>query len=159
MTFNPNQIMNYQSIYTENPGEQITTTTLQVVSGSEITYAPFINTDYVIYEINFSQDYYPNDTGSITNYYLESGSLGGSFGEVEGCLNNFQSTKNSVPKNMKSLMFIIPAWKGKKRLRLTTDVYHIDFQTRLHRTAFWEGAVNTSKVNSVNLEVFSVRNQ
>lgn len=158
MTFNPNQVMNYQSVYTESPGEQITSTTLQVVSGSEITYEPFINTDYVVYEINFTQDYY-DDLITVNNYYLESGSLGGSFGEVEGCLNNFQSSFNSVPKNMKSIMFIIPSWKGKKRLRLTTDAYGNDYQTRLHRTATWEGATNTSKVNSVNLEVFSVRNQ
>ena len=158
MTFNPNQVMNYQSVYTENPGEQITSTTLQVVSGSEITYEPFINTDYVIYEINFTQDYY-NDLDIINNYYLESGSLGGTFGEVEGCTNNFQSTNASVPKDMKSLMFIIPSWVGKKRLRLTVDAYGNDYQTRLHRTATWEGATNTSKVNSVNLEVFSVRNQ
>jgi len=157
MTFNPNQIMNYQSIYTESPGEQITSTTLQVVSGSEITYQPFINTDFVVYEINFTQDYY-DDTSIVNSYYLESGSLGGSFSEIEGCLNNFQSN-SSVPKYMKSLMFIIPSWEGKKRLRLTVDAGGNNYQTRLHRTAFWEGAVNTSKVNSVNLEVFSVRNQ
>ena len=158
MTFNPNQVMNYQRIYTESPGEQITSTTLQVVSGSEITYQPFINTDYVIYEISFSQDYY-NDVDIVNSYYLESGSLGGSFGEVEGCLNNFNSSNSSVPKDMKSLMFIVPAWVGKKKLRLTTDSYGNNNQTRLHRTATWEGSVDTSKVNSVNLEVFSVRNQ
>ena len=158
MTFNPNQVMNYQSVYTENPGEQITSTTLQVVSGSEITYEPFINTDYVVYEINFTQDYY-DDLDIINNYYLESGSLGGTFGEVEGCINNFQSTNNSVPKNIKSLMFIIPSWAGKKRLRLTVDAYGNDYQTRLHRTYHWNGTANNPKVCSVNLEVFSVRNQ
>ena len=158
MTFNPNQVMNYQSVYTENPGEQITSTTLQVVSGSEITYEPFINTDYVVYEINFTQDYY-NDSDIINNYYLESGSLGGSFGEIDGCLNNFQSTNSSIPKNMKSLMFVVPAWVGKKRLRLTTDAYGNLHQTRLHRTYHWDGTANNPKVCSVNLEVFSVRNQ
>jgi len=157
MTFNPNQIMNYQSIYTENPGEQITTTTLQVVSGSEITYKPAIHSNYVVYEISFTQDYY-NDGTCRANYYLESGSLGDSFSEVEGCLNNF-GFNTCNPKDVKTLMFIVPSWEGEKALRLSTDCYDINSQIRLHRTAFWEGSSNTTKVNSVSLEVFSVRNQ
>jgi len=157
MTFNPNQIMNYQSIYTKSPGEQITTTTLQVVSGSEITYQPAIHSNFVVYELSFTQDYYDDGT-CRANYYLESGSLGGSFSEVEGCLNNF-GFNDAVAKDIKNLMFIVPSWEGTKSLRLSTDCYDSDRQVRLHRTAFWEGSSNTTKVNSVSLEVFSIRNQ
>ena len=157
MTFNPNQVMNYQSVYTENPGEQITSTTLQVVSGSEITYQPAINSDYVVYEISFSQDYY-DDWDIRTNYYLESGSLGGSFSEIGGCQRN-NGVSDGAFKDIVNLFFAVPAWLGYKTLRLTTDAYSNDRQCRLHRTSFWEGSTNTSKINSVRLEVFSLRNQ
>ena len=157
MTFNPNQIMNYQSVYTESPDEQIISTTLQTVSGSEITYQPTINSDYVFYEISFSQDY-SGDMDVRANYYLESGSLGGSFGEIEGCLRN-HGINDGAFKDKVNLSFAIPSWSGYKSLRLTTDAYDTNRQYRLHRTSFWEGSTNTSKINSVRLELFSLRNQ
>ena len=99
MTFNPNQITNYQSVYTESPEEQIISTTLQTVSGSEITYQPAINSDYVFYEISFSQDY-AGDMDVRANYYLESGSLGGSFGEIEGCSREGPEIQDEAIKTM-----------------------------------------------------------
>ena len=157
MTFNPNQIMNYQSVYTESPDEQIESTTLQVVSGSEITYQPTIHSDYVFYEISFSQDY-AGDKDIRVNYYLESGSLGGSFSEIEGCIRNHGINDGSV-KDKVNLSFAIPSWTGYKSLRLATNAYSNSYRSRLHRTSFWEGSANTSKINSVRLELFSLRNQ
>ena len=156
MTFNPNQIMNYQSIYTVSPDEQIVSTTLQVVSGSEITYQPAINSDYVVYEISFTSDHESPDTTVRSTYYLESGSLGGSFSEVEGCINNHGGASSS-PKDIKSLTYVVPSWIGYKNLRLSVDAYDNSKQAKLHNTYHWEGSIS-SKKNSVRLEVFSIRN-
>lgn len=130
-------------------------TSILTISGSSVDYTPDKGSDYVVYEFTFLQEYNNNVTINV-NYYLQSGSVGGSFSEVEGCIANL-GMQSGASKDLKSLTFIVPSWDGPKSLRLTTDAYAVDRDVNLHQTEVWDGS-SAQKLFFPSLVVYSVRN-
>ena len=156
MTYNSTFKSNVFSNLKSNVSLQVQTHTNTItVSGSDVNYTPDKNSDYVVYEFTFLQEYNDNVTINV-NYYLQSGSIGGSFSEVEGCIANL-GIQSGASKELKSLTFIVPTWVGPKSLRLATDAYAVDRDVNLHQTEVWDGS-SLQKLFFPSLVVYSVRN-
>ena len=156
--------MSYNSSYKKNVFANLETTAQSqianhtskiTVEGSEATYTPDKGSDYVVYELTFLQTYNDNATINV-NYYLQSGSIGGSYSNVEGCLSNLGGS-NAWSREIKSFNFIIPSWEGAKNLRVVTDTYAVSRDITLHQTKVWNGNYENKKFYP-SLIIYSVRN-
>ena len=156
MTYNSSQIFNHQSKQ-EVCNSQIVNTTEKFISGSEIIYTPESNTDFVVYEFSFCQTYHGVHSKQSGTYYLQTGSLAGSYEEVEGYICHFACWQQ-YGRDLKNICFVIPSWEGPKKLRITGDVYGTDRTFQIHKSYGWEGSTSTHKEYSPSLEVYSIRN-
>ena len=156
MTYNSSQIFNHQSLST-NCNTQTINTTEQLVSGSEIIYTPYPNTDYVVYEFNFCQSYNGIHSTTNGNYYLQTGSIGGSYDSVTGYQCNFGIYQQYF-RDLKNICFIIPAWSGPKKIRLTSDTYASDRTYKIHETWGWGSDESDHRNYNASLEIYSIRN-
>ena len=156
MSYNSSQIFNHQSKQ-ESCNSQVINTTEQLISGSEIIYTPEANTDFVVYEFSFCQTYHGVHTKQHGSYYLQTGSLGGNYEEVEGYTCHFGCWQQSG-RDLKNICFIIPSWEGPKKLRITGDTYDSDRTYKIHETWGWGSDISDHRNYSPSLEVYSIRN-
>lgn len=156
MTYNSSQILNHQSLST-NCNTQTITATEQLISGSEIIYTPHSDSDYVVYEFNFCQSYNGVHARQSGTYYLQTGSIGGNYEEVEGYICHF-GCWDQYGRDLKNICFIIPSWSGPKKLRLTGDNYDNTRTYKIHETWGWASDDSDHRNYNASLEIYSIRN-
>lgn len=130
--------------------------TFITLSGSEISYVPFHNSDKVVYEISFYSEklgnpfvaayleHYVSGTWSeINQKYRKNWGLGGSTSQM-----------NRWPICWR---FVLPSWSGERSLRIRIAQHAANRQINLHQITDWDGAGSvTNKFCNTNLIVYSI---
>ena len=157
---NINQIFNEQVIVTNNPtiAQDITANAI-ALEGSTITYTPYENSDYVVYEYDFQLSF---DTSSTT--HNDSYFLNGRMQEYNGSswvdINNtgfcFYSDSDYKATPVAYRM-ILDSWSGSKQIRLALKAltHQVTIGYRVHNAYYAESDDLTRKSQAV-LSIYSV---
>ena len=138
-----------------------------VISGSEITYNPEINSSKVIYEIGFYAEKKDGNSFQFLRleYYSTSGKASGWTEYANGYARNIGSVSNLGNQNFRyyvHVRLILSAWSGDKQLRLTMgspgySTFDFDNENiELNQLTNWEGSTVTDKFCNTNLLVYSI---
>ena len=134
-------------------------TNLAAITGTDIAYTPDNDADYVVYE---AQIYFYWDGGTSANPYLDFISLRlqedstGSFADITGTTFNAYSLYYSDA--IETIKIIIPAWSGKRILRLAGRSYNNNYDMKFHQTMVVDGTADAEIVYP-QVIVYSVRNE
>ena len=156
-----NQIFNENIIVTNNPTilEDITTN-LVALEGSEITYTPYENSDFVVYEYDFQLSF--NNSDATNSIYI-----GGRLQEYNGSawvdISNThfsyyaESDSAAIPA---SYRIVLDSWSGSKQIRLAakawTDIHSKGY--RVHNAYYTTSNDSTRKSQAV-LTIYSIINE
>ena len=152
-------LKNVQYLTTTHTSVQSTSSsanTFITLSGSEISYVPFSNSDKVIYEISF---YSEKQGNPFITAYLEH-YVSGSWTEI-----NSKYRKNWGNGNSTSQMyrwpiywrFVLPSWTGERSLRIRLGQHAANRQVNLHQITDWDGSGSiTDQFCNTNLLIYSV---
>tara|TARA_Y100000310_G_scaffold269004_1_gene281929 strand:- start:1847 stop:2326 length:480 start_codon:yes stop_codon:yes gene_type:complete len=133
--------------------------TLVAITGTDIAYTPDNDADYVVYE---AQIYFYWDGGSSANPERDFISLRlqedstGSFADITGTTFNAYSLFYS--DSIETIKIIIPAWSGKRTLRLAGRAYTGTYDMKFHQTMVVDGTADTEIVYP-QVIVYSVKNE
>ena len=157
---NLNQIFNEKVIITNNPTilEDITTT-ISALEGSEITYTPYENSNFVVYEYDFQLSFYHADNDN--SFYI-GGRLqeynGSSWVDISNTSFTYYAEGDSAAIPVAYRM-ILDSWSGSKQLRLAakawTDIHARGY--RIHNAYYTTSDSSTRKSQAI-LTIYSIIN-
>ena len=153
-------IINSSSQVTTNSSVQNTSGSANshiAINGSVIDFTPDASATYVIYEIGFYAEVVA--TTSFQSLKFEYSSDGGSsWSEFNQNLGkNFGPPVTSTYRNFMNLKYVVDAWSGERKLRVTSGSFGGGHVTSLHRLSNWDGAGSISdKFCNTSVYVYAV---
>lgn len=109
-------------------GHEVSLNTQSVISGSEISYIPSNDADYVMYDFSFTVNWEGVDSDSYTGgiggtlSLQEYNSSTSSWEHKTGYIFNIRSYSNSSKMNHPyNPKFMLPSWQGEKKFRMTAE--------------------------------------
>jgi hypothetical protein len=131
--------------------------TLITLTGSEISYTPFPDSEKVVYEISF---YAENSGYPFVCCHLEHADAGNTnwteinakykknigVGGITGQLNRYYI----------AWRFVLPSWSGEKQLRIRIGSHNSNRSLDFHKIKVWDGAGANDKFCDTNLLVYSI---
>lgn len=155
---NINQIFNEQIIVTNSPTiAEDSTANAIALEGSTITYTPYENSNYVVYEYDFQLSF---ETGTTSDSFFLNGRMqeynGSAWVDISNTGFCFYADNDyaAVPV---AYRMILDSWSGAKQIRLAlkglTDQVTIGY--RVHN-AYYTTTTDTSRQSQAVLTVYSI---
>ena len=155
---NINQIFNEQVVVTSNPTiTQDVTVNAIALEGSEITYTPYENSNYVIYEYDFQLSF---ETLSTNDSYFLNGRMQEYNGSAWVDINNtgfcFYSDSDYKAEPVAYRM-ILDSWSGSKQIRLALKglTHQVTMGYRVHN-AYYGATDDSTRKSQAVLSVYSI---
>jgi len=147
-----NDVSNLQTNIIRNPGYQFVGTTHAEISGSKFYYEPPKGSRYVVYRGSFMQgvnyeglEGSSASTTSLVNYTLQSSDDDSTYTEfLDRKMSVGDSIANQEEFHIISPFFILPAWEGKKYVRLIGRSYSSSTSAELHTNYKWDNVATGS---------------
>tara|TARA_Y100000592_G_C5472107_1_gene320101 strand:- start:662 stop:1147 length:486 start_codon:yes stop_codon:yes gene_type:complete len=157
---NLNQIFNESVVITNNPTilEDITTN-IVALEGSEITYTPYENSDFVVYEYDFQLSFNNSD---VTNSIYIGGRLqeynGSSWVDISNTYFSYYSEADSAALPA-SYRMVLDSWSGSKQIRLAAKAW-TDINSRGYRVhnAYYTTSNDSTRKSQAVLTIYSIIN-
>ncbi len=157
---NLNQLFNEKTIVTNNPTifEDITNN-INVLEGSTITYTPYENSDFVVYEYNFQVSFENNNSTSSIYIDCRMQEYNGSAWVNMSNTGFTIYSESDSPASPISYRMILDSWSGSKQIRLAakgwTDINPRGY--RLHN-AYYEESTSSTRKSQAILNLYSIKN-
>ena len=158
---NINQIFNEQVVVTNNPSiTQDTSVNAIALEGSTITYTPYENSDYVVYEYDFQSSFVSigSNNSCILHGRLQEYN-GSSWVDMSntGFTHYSEADSSAYPITYR---IILDSWSGSKQIRLalkgwTTDV----FRGYTAHNAYYGATDDSARKSQAVLSVYSIINE
>ena len=116
-----NPIQNYVHHVDTSFTQEVISTTIEYVPGTEVTYTPATGASKVIYECNYQTSWEPDSTSSYINSRLQYSTDGGSsWTTIAGTQLIEGNSSSSIDYNWHqfSYIHILDTWSGERKLRL-----------------------------------------
>ena len=157
---NLNQIFNEKVVVTNNPTivEDITTNTI-ALEGSEITYTPYENSDFVVYEYDFQLSF---ENANSTNSFYIGGRMqeynGSAWVDISNTGFTYYAEGDSAAIPVAYRM-ILDSWSGSKQIRLAAKAWtHISARGYRVHNAYYTTSIDASRKSQAVLTVYSIIN-
>jgi len=157
---NLNQIFNEKVVVTNNPTiDENWGNSLNALQGSEITYTPYGNSDFVVYECDFQLSF---EIANNSNSFLICGRMqeynGSAWVDISNTGFSYyaEGDKAAIPV---AYRMILDSWSGSKQIRLAVRGWS-DQTTRGYRAhnAYYTTSIDSSRKSQVILNVYSIVN-
>ena len=154
---NINQVFNEQVIVTSNPTIfEDNSSSIIALEGSTITYTPYENADYVVYEYDFQTSYSTAGTNSI----LISGRMQEYNGSAWVDINNTGFAHYSEGDQAAypvSYRMILDSWSGSKQIRLALKAWNPDI-TRGYvvHNAYYTTTDDSTRKSQAVMTIYSI---
>jgi len=157
---NLNQIFNEKVVITNNPTivEDITTNII-AFEGSEITYTPYENSDFVVYEYDFQLSF---ENANNTNSVFIGGRMqeynGSAWVDISNTVFSYYAEGDSAAIPVAYRM-ILDSWLGSKQIRLAAKAWTNPTGRgyRVHNT-YYTTSVDANRKSQAVLTVYSMIN-
>ena len=156
---NINQVFNEQMVVTNNPTiTEDSTANAIALEGSTITYAPYENSNYVVYEYDFQLSF---ETGTTSDSFFMNGRMqeynGSAWVDISNTGFCFYSDNDyaAVPV---AYRMILDSWSGVKQIRLALKALTDQWVTigyRVHN-AYYTTTTDTTRQSQAVLTVYSI---
>ena len=154
-------ILNHKYKITTNSSNQVTSSTANSylsINGSDISFTPDSNSNYVIYEIGFYAQVINNKSQQHIKfeYSLDGGSSWSEF-NVDLSKNFGPNITSDYYRNHIYLKYVVPSWTGTRQLRISSAAASANSETQFHQITEWDGSGSISnRFCNTSLLVYSV---
>ncbi len=162
MTYFKDEILNQKHLVTTHNAKQVTSlssNTYTTITGSEISFTPHADANYVIYEIGFYAQVINIQSFQHIRFQYLTTAPGANYVEFDVNLGkNFgPSASGDYYRNYMYLKYIVPTWTGERQLRIQSAAHASNRQTEFHQLTEWDGAGPvTDRFCNTNLFVYSI---